>query len=141
MAKRRGKAISFDAMVKFFMQHYDIPTKKDFEKLTAKMDHLEKLIKATRTSGKRPRVSSGRTAGRGTARSKSGATAYDRVLDVRVEFKKQQSAQHCNWGDCWEKSSLPKKLQNRMDTWERRSIQTIKIWRQALAFPDMSCEE
>ena len=60
MAKRRGKAISFDAMVKFFMQHYDIPTKKDFEKLAAKMDRLEKLIKAAKTSGRRSRVSSGR---------------------------------------------------------------------------------
>ncbi len=82
MAKRRGKAISFDAMVKFFMQHYDIPAKKDIEKLSAKMDHLEKLIKAAGTSGRRSRVTGSRTAGRGTARSKSGATAYDRVLEV-----------------------------------------------------------
>jgi hypothetical protein len=87
MAKRRGKAISFDAMVKFFMQHYDIPTKKDFEKLSAKMDHLEKLIKAAKTSGRRSRVTGDRTAGRGTARSKSGATAYDRVLEVIKGFK------------------------------------------------------
>lgn len=87
MAKRRGKAISFDAMVKFFMQHYDIPTKKDFEKLTAKMDHLERLIKAAKTSSRRPRVSGGRAAGRRTARSKSGATAYDRVLEVIKGFK------------------------------------------------------
>jgi hypothetical protein len=87
MAKRRGKAISFDAMVKFFMQHYDIPTKKDFEKLTAKMDHLERLIKAMKTSSRRPRVSGGRAAGGRTARSKSGATAYDRVLEVIKGFK------------------------------------------------------
>ncbi len=87
MAKRRGKAISFDAMVKFFMQHYDIPTKKDFEKLSAKMDHLEKLIKAAKTSGRRSRVTGDRDAGRGTARSKSGATAYDRVLEVIKGFK------------------------------------------------------
>jgi hypothetical protein len=87
MAKRRGKAISFDAMVKFFMQHYNIPTKKDFEKLTAKIDHLEKLIKAAGTSGRRFRVTGGRAAGRGTARSKSGATAYDRVLEVIKGFK------------------------------------------------------
>jgi hypothetical protein len=87
MAKRRGKAISFDAMVKFFMQHYDIPTKKDIEKLSAKMDHLEKLIKAAKTSGRRSRVTGDRAAGRGTARSKSGATAYDRVLEVIKGFK------------------------------------------------------
>jgi len=88
MAKRRGKAISFDAMVKFFMQHYDIPTKKDFEKLAAKMDQLEKLIKATKTSGRRSRVSNGRVGGRGTARSKSGAAAYDKVLEVIKGFKR-----------------------------------------------------
>jgi hypothetical protein len=82
MAKRRGKSVSFDAMVKFFMQHYNIPTKKDFEKLTAKLDHLEKLIKDRDTSGRRSRVFAGRTAGRGPARNKSGATAYDKVLEV-----------------------------------------------------------
>jgi hypothetical protein len=87
MAKRRGKAISFDAMVKFFMQHYDIPTKKDFEKLTVKLDHLEKLIKAAGTSGRRSRVSGGQATGRGSTRSKSGATAYDRVLEVIKGFK------------------------------------------------------
>jgi len=87
MAKRRGKSISFDAMVKFFMQHYDIPTKKDLEKLTAKMDRLEKLIKAAKTSGRRSRVAGGRAADRGTARSKSGAAAYDRVLEVIKGYK------------------------------------------------------
>ena len=87
MAKRRGKSVRFDAMVKFFMQHYDIPTKKDFERLSAKIDHLEKLIKAGGTSGRRSRVSAGRAAGRGPARSKSGATAYDRVLEVIKSHK------------------------------------------------------
>ncbi len=45
MSRRKGKAVSFDAMVKFFMQHYDIPTKKDVDRLMAKMDRLETLIK------------------------------------------------------------------------------------------------
>ena len=45
MSRRKGKAVSFDAMVKFFMQHYDIPTKKDVDRLMAKMDRLEALIK------------------------------------------------------------------------------------------------
>ena len=44
MAKRRGKPISFDAMVKFFMQAYEIPTKKDVDRLMAKLDRLETLI-------------------------------------------------------------------------------------------------
>jgi hypothetical protein len=87
MAKRRGKSVSFDAMVKFFMQHYDIPTKKDFEKLNAKLDQLEKLIKAGTGAGKRTRVAAGRTVDRESVRSKSGATAYDRVLEVIKGFR------------------------------------------------------
>ncbi len=45
MIKKRGKAISFDAMVKFFMQNYNIPTKKDVDRLMKKIDRLESLIK------------------------------------------------------------------------------------------------
>jgi hypothetical protein len=45
MSKRKGKAVSFDAMVKFFMQNYNIPTKKDVDKLMARLDRLENLIK------------------------------------------------------------------------------------------------
>ena len=44
MAMKKRKQVSFDAMVKFFMQYYNIPTKKDIEKLMNKMDRLEKLI-------------------------------------------------------------------------------------------------
>jgi hypothetical protein len=87
MAKRRGKAISFDAMVKFFMQHYDIPTKKDFEKLMGRMDQLEKLIKALDKSGRRTRDSGSRVAGRRTSRSRTGATALDRILEVIKSYK------------------------------------------------------
>lgn len=46
MAKRKGKPVSFDAMVKFFMHHYDIPTKRDIDGLKDRLDRLEKLIKA-----------------------------------------------------------------------------------------------
>ena len=51
MARRRGKGISFDAMVKFFMQNYNIPTKKDVDRLMAKLDRLENLILASTASG------------------------------------------------------------------------------------------
>ncbi len=44
MSRKKGKTISFDAMVKFFMQNYDIPTKKDVAKLMAKLDRLETLV-------------------------------------------------------------------------------------------------
>lgn len=47
MAKKRGKAVSFDAMVKFFMRNYDIPTKKDVELLVQRLDRIEDLIRKT----------------------------------------------------------------------------------------------
>lgn len=46
MPKRKGKPVSFDAMVKFFMHSYSIPTKRDIERLDARLDRLEKLIRA-----------------------------------------------------------------------------------------------
>lgn len=46
MTKRKGKPVSFDAMVKFFMHSYSIPTKRDIERLDARLDRLEKLIRA-----------------------------------------------------------------------------------------------
>ncbi len=45
MAPKKGKAVSFNAMVKFFMQNYNIPTKKDIDRLSSKIDRLEKLIR------------------------------------------------------------------------------------------------
>ena len=50
MSRKKGKAVSFDAMVKFFMQHYNIPTKKDVDRMMAKLDRLENLIKTAMTS-------------------------------------------------------------------------------------------
>ena len=41
-AKR--KSISFDVMVKFFLRHYEIPTKKDLDRLYARLDRLEQTI-------------------------------------------------------------------------------------------------
>jgi hypothetical protein len=54
MTRKKGKGISFDAMVKFFMQNYNIPTKKDVDRLMAKMDRLENLILAGMASGGYP---------------------------------------------------------------------------------------
>jgi len=87
MAKRRGKSISFDAMVKFFMQHYDIPTKKDFHKLIVRMDRLEELIRAAASSGKRGRIIRVNAAKGATSNSSSVKTASDSVLEVIKKYK------------------------------------------------------
>ena len=74
MSKRKGKTISFDAMVKFFMQNYSIPTKKDVDKLLAKLDRIENLINRSVT---------GLYSARGqTGRRKTAMTAVNIVLDV-----------------------------------------------------------
>ena len=44
MVKKKGKSVSFDAMVKFFMHTYDIPTKRDFAALTARLDRIERIV-------------------------------------------------------------------------------------------------
>ena len=87
MARRKGKSISFDAMVKFFMQNYDIPTKKDVEKLMEKLDRIEHLLRTT--SGRRLRASNrkafntdDKSAGRKTV-----LTASAQVLEIIKRFR------------------------------------------------------
>jgi len=53
----KKKQVSFDAMVKFFMHNYKIPTKRDIDQLNARLDRLEKLI---RRLPAQPRVTKGR---------------------------------------------------------------------------------
>jgi cyanate lyase len=79
MSRKKGKTISFDAMVKFFMQNYDIPTKKDVDKLMAKLDLLENLIRQT-ASGTNNVTS-------GASRRRTAMTAVDIVLDSIKQAK------------------------------------------------------
>jgi len=74
MPRKKGKTISFDAMVKFFMQNYDIPTKKDVDKLMARLDRLEALVKQSALG-----VNNARTH---YSRRKTALTAVDIVLDT-----------------------------------------------------------
>ena len=74
MSRRKGKTISFDAMVKFFMQNYDIPTKKDVDKLLARLDRLENLVKQSALGGNNARTHH--------ARRRTALTAVDIVLDT-----------------------------------------------------------
>ena len=87
MARRKKKQVSFDAMVKFFMQQYDIPTRKDIDRLLARMDQLEALIHAVAdTSGKSGSRKGGHARNVAFRRS-SGKTAADTVLEVIKRFK------------------------------------------------------
>jgi hypothetical protein len=74
MPRKKGRPISFDAMVKFFMQNYNIPTKKDVDQLMARMDRLESLIN---------NLSMGPCGGRTPiGRRKASMMAADIVLDA-----------------------------------------------------------
>jgi len=82
MPKKRGKSISFDAMVKFFMQNYNIPTKNDIEKVINRMDRLEELMKAMAVSGRRSRIVRTNSAKTGSENGGFVKTASDSVLDI-----------------------------------------------------------
>jgi hypothetical protein len=81
MTRRKGKPVSFDAMVKFFMQQYGIPTKKDLDKLVDRMDRLEKVISNAVSLGNRYARNTGTGPGRGRAGG-GEASASDIVLDI-----------------------------------------------------------
>ena len=74
MPKRKGKTPSFDAMVKFFMRQYNIPTKQDVDRLMAKLERLENLIKQSAMSPE--------NAGTRIGSRKTALTAIDVVLDA-----------------------------------------------------------
>jgi hypothetical protein len=81
MPRKKGKPISFDAMVKFFMQTYNIPTKKDVDRLIARLDRIEKMLRASGTVGPYPLKS-------GISRRKTTLTAIDIVYDVIKRSRK-----------------------------------------------------
>ena len=73
MAKRKGKPVSFDAMVKFFMHNYNIPTKRDIDNINLRLDRLETLIRTLPTGNRRK---ASRTAGA------APQNATERVLEI-----------------------------------------------------------
>ncbi len=73
-------------MVKFFMQYYNIPTRKDIDKLMAKMDRLEKMIKST-AAGKSRQASGPRAAKNRARDGRSAATSAGITLDVIKRFR------------------------------------------------------
>jgi hypothetical protein len=71
MARLAGKPKSFETMVKFFLRHYEIPTRKDVERINSRMERIERLI-ANQIYGKSV----------GPYRSRFGNTASGVVLEI-----------------------------------------------------------
>ncbi len=81
MVKKRGKTVSFDAMVKFFMQAYQIPTKRDVEKIldgVARIEEQLKILMDQMPPGTRKKT---------PIRKRSASSASDRVLEVIRKHK------------------------------------------------------
>jgi hypothetical protein len=72
MTKRSGKSVSFDAMIKFFMIRFEIPTRQDIQRIVNRLDQLEKTIKKSAVCGKPKRSGSSKVSGGNTHISGSG---------------------------------------------------------------------
>jgi RecA-family ATPase len=88
MTKKKGKSVSFDAMVKFFIQHYNIPTKRDVEKLIERMDRLEKAIKMPKLYGDSATITGSKSSKTAASSSRSADSSTGMVLEVIKRFKK-----------------------------------------------------
>ncbi len=88
MTRKKGKPISFDAMVKFFLQHYKIPTKKDLDRIEKRITQLEKLIRSTGAAGH------GRAAAASSRSTKGTTTAMDTVYNVIKRSRNGASFKH-----------------------------------------------
>ena len=86
MIRKKGKTVSFDAMVKFFMHNYDIPTKKDVEKILARIDRLENLIKTSMSDSDIRRLSKKSNTGKIKGEKGVKSTALDQVLSIIKKF-------------------------------------------------------
>ena len=101
MPRKKGKSISFDAMVKFFMHTYDIPTKRDVDKIMVRLERIEALVASAPAAAVGGR--------RKTARRRNGGVpAADAVLDAI-----KRSKQGLKFADLQTKTGYPdKKIRN-----------------------------
>ncbi|MBW2055474.1 MAG: hypothetical protein JRI29_07240 [Deltaproteobacteria bacterium] len=88
MVKKKGKSVSFDAMVKFFLQYYNIPTRNDIIKLMDKIDRLEMLIKSSLINGKGAAISGIQVPKSKTSTGRTATTSTDSALEVIKRFRK-----------------------------------------------------
>jgi hypothetical protein len=101
MPRKRGKSVSFDAMVKFFMHTYNIPTKQDIERINARLDRIERLL--VNADGRGRRSPGGKALGKQALN-----TASDTVLEVI-----QRNAEGIGFGDIQIQTGFgEKKLRN-----------------------------
>lgn len=81
--KRRRRAYSVDAVVRFFLHYYNIPTKQDIERILKRMDRLEEAVRGAKLAGStaKRRQKSVR-AKKQVSKSRAKMTATEKVLSV-----------------------------------------------------------
>ncbi len=85
--KGEGREASVDAMVRLFLQRFDLPTRRDLEKIDDRMDRLEKLIAATDFGAPTPEIDgdeSDKKAKKSAPSSSSGALKKDDAAVFRL---------------------------------------------------------
>jgi hypothetical protein len=83
--KRRRKSYSVDAVIRFFLQYYNIPTKQDIERLGRRMERLEGALKASRVytrKAKKAGAVKGAAKKKQARRGRAKMTATEKVLSV-----------------------------------------------------------
>jgi hypothetical protein len=80
--KKKRRSYSVDAVIRFFLQYYNIPTKQDIEKLMKRMERLEAALKAARVPGRKT-TKAGDVKGSGRkGRGRAKMTATEKVISV-----------------------------------------------------------
>lgn len=95
MAKR-AKNVSMDAAFKSLLRDFDIPGKKDFDKLNAKIDRLEKMLKKSVSiqplkGNKTPRKQGGKGPGRRRLSATSAVLASIKRSKKGADFASLQA--------------------------------------------------
>ena len=80
--KKKRKTYSMDTMMRFFLQYYNIPTKKDIDKILTRIDRLEGVIRNMEREGlvAESRVRSARKSKASKVRGR--ITATDKILAI-----------------------------------------------------------
>ncbi len=73
---KRKKNINLNTMVRIFLRDYNIPTKKDVDRILSRLERLEQIVK--RTAAPMPKKS---------VKTRAPAAASDMVIDIIRDFK------------------------------------------------------
>ncbi len=83
--KKRRKSYSVDAVIRFFLHYYNIPTRQDIEKLAKKIERLEEAVKANKVAAgklKKAAIVKGAARKKEPRRGAAGMTATEKTLAV-----------------------------------------------------------